>query len=72
MKALVQVQKTTILQLDAEESEWLKGYLQNSLVSPEDEEEIDKDMRGRFWKALSAQPSSKELVINDGNNPDET
>lgn len=42
------------LLLNKEEVRWLKYIMQNPLYeqSPEEEDELDRDMRGRFWNAL--------------------
>lgn len=54
MKAEFQVVKTLQLTLEKDEIEWLKGLVQNPLGP--DESETDRELRHRFWVALTSSP----------------
>lgn len=41
-----------VLELDEEETTWLRGIVENSLGEPSEETDEDKKMRLKFWDAL--------------------
>lgn len=42
-----------ILTLDEQEASWLKAVVQNPIgVTPEEEDQFNKDMRKKFWNTL--------------------
>lgn len=45
-----------VLELSEEEVNWLRGVMQNPIncEHPVDEEQIDREMREKFWEATNA------------------
>lgn len=53
MKSYVQTTEILVLELNAEEAEWLKGQVQNSHLPPSEEPEEDRVMRKKFFNAVT-------------------
>ncbi len=54
MKATIKTEVAITIEMSAEEAEWLRSYMQNSVnCAPEDEALRDREMRERFFKAVS-------------------
>ena len=51
-----------VLILDEDEAKWLRGLVQNPIYveNPEDESDMDTEMRHRFWLALKREEKKNE------------
>jgi len=56
MRSAKRVTETIILELNEQEAQWLRGYMQNSLLADETPE--DYEMRGKFFDAVDYQPNT--------------
>lgn len=54
MQIKTYIEKTYVLELTEQEAIWLRGLMQNPLNgdTPEEELELDKDMRFKFFNAV--------------------
>jgi len=58
-----EIKTTYTLTLGEDEAKWLRGLVQNPIYveNPEDEPDMDAEMRHRFWLALKREERKNEI-----------